>query len=53
MFAHLSGLGKVANPREFYIGTDGREGFIDKMKEKAKNVLSGKARWDSLFPFYL
>lgn len=50
---HLSGLGKVANPREFYIGTDGyvREGFIDKMKEKAKNVLSGKARWNSLFPF--
>lgn len=50
---HLSGLGKVINPREFYIGTDGyvREGFIDKQKEKAKAVLKGRARWNSTFPF--
>lgn len=50
---HKSGLGKVKNAREFYIGTDGyvREGFIDSMKDKAKKVLSGAARWNSMFPF--
>ncbi|TNY46456.1 terminase large subunit, partial [Streptococcus pyogenes] len=50
---HKSGLGKVKNAREFYIGTDGyvREGFIDSMKDKAKKVLSGNARWNSMFPF--
>lgn len=50
---HISGLGKVKNPREFYIGTDGyvREGFLDKQKEKALNVLNGKAAPDSMFPF--
>ena len=50
---HKSGLGKVKNSREFYIGTDGyvREGFCDSMKEKAAKVLSGQARWNSLFPF--
>lgn len=50
---HLSGLGKVPHAREFYIGTDGyvREGFIDSMKDKAKKVLSGEARFNSLFPF--
>lgn len=50
---HLSGLGKIRHPREFYIGTDGyvRDGFIDNMKAKAKKVLSGEARWNSLFPF--
>lgn len=50
---HISGLGKKANPREFYIGTDGyvRDGFLDKLKEKAMKVLNGEARANSLFPF--
>lgn len=50
---HISGLGKKANPREFYIGTDGyvRDGFLDKLKEKAMKVLKGEARSNSLFPF--
>ena len=50
---HKSGLGKVKNAREFYIGTDGyvREGFIDSMKEKARKVLAGEARWNSMFVF--
>lgn len=50
---HKSGLGKVKNAREFYIGTDGyiREGFIDSMKEEARKVLSGESRWNSMFPF--
>lgn len=50
---HKSGLGKVKNAREFYIGTDGyvREGFIDSMKDKAKKVLSGSGRWNAMFPF--
>lgn len=48
-----SGLGKVANAREFFIGTDGyvREGFLDKMKERALNILEGKDLDDPLFPF--
>lgn len=50
---HISGLGKKKDPREFYIGTDGyvREGFLDKLKEKARNVLNGSARPNALFPF--
>ncbi|MCY9539165.1 terminase TerL endonuclease subunit [Paenibacillus alvei] len=50
---HISGLGKKKNPREFYIGTDGyvRDGFLDKLKEKAKKVLKGEARVNSVFPF--
>ncbi|EGQ3041186.1 terminase TerL endonuclease subunit [Staphylococcus pseudintermedius] len=48
-----SGLGKVAHPRTFYIGTDGhvREGFLDKLKERAANVLIGESPEDRLFPF--
>ena len=48
-----SGLGKVKNPREFFIGTDGyvREGYLDKMKERSNNILEGKELNDSLFPF--
>lgn len=48
-----SGLGKVPNAREFFIGTDGfvREGFLDKMKERAMNILKGKDLEDPLFPF--
>lgn len=50
---HISGLGKKANPREFYIGTDGyvRDGFSDGLKAKALKVLNGEARVNSLFPF--
>ncbi len=50
---HISGLGKKPNPREFYIGTDGyvRDGFLDKLKEKALKVLNGEARPNALFPF--
>lgn len=48
-----SGLGKVKNPREFFIGTDGyvREGFLDKMKERAMKILNGKVPDANLFPF--
>ena len=48
-----SGLGKVPNAREFFIGTDGfvREGFLDKMKERSLNILEGKDLEDPLFPF--
>lgn len=48
-----SGLGKVPNAREFFIGTDGyvRDGFLDKMKERAMNILEGKDFNDPLFPF--
>lgn len=48
-----SGLGKVKNAREFFIGTDGfvREGFLDKTKERAMSVLKGDEPGDSLFPF--
>ncbi|MGG3235406.1 terminase large subunit [Priestia flexa] len=50
---HISGLGKRRNPREFYIGTDGyvRDGFLDKLKEKAMKVLMGESRPNALFPF--
>lgn len=50
---HISGLGKKKNPREFYIGTDGyvREGFLDKLKDKAIKTLKGEARANSIFPF--
>lgn len=50
-----SGLGKTPHPRIFYIGTDGyvRDGFIDRLKERAENLLSGQVdvREDGLFPF--
>lgn len=50
---HVSGLGKTADPRVFYIGTDGyvREGFIDGLKKKARKVLTGKADPDVIFPW--
>ena len=48
-----SGLGKVKNPREFFITTDGfvRDGFLDKMKERAMSILKGETPDDRLFPF--
>lgn len=48
-----SGLGKVPNSREFFIGTDGyvRDGFLDKTKERAMAILEGRELDDPLFPF--
>ncbi|MEN3088232.1 MAG: terminase TerL endonuclease subunit [Staphylococcus pseudoxylosus] len=48
-----SGLGKVPHPRTFYIGTDGyvREGFLDRLKDRADNVLDAVNPEDRLFPF--
>ena len=50
-----SGLGKVPNPRIFYVGSDGyvREGFLDRIIERAENILDGHVsiREDGLFPF--
>ncbi len=50
---HLGGLGKVENPRRFYITTDGevREGVLDDLKEKAKRVLEGEDPHNGFFPF--
>ena len=49
------GLGKVPHSREFFIGTDGfvRDGFIDRLKERARNILNRDITLDedSLFPF--
>ena len=49
------GLGKVRDSREFFIGTDGfvRDGFIDRLKERAMNILNRdvSVKEDSLFPF--
>lgn len=49
------GLGKVRDSREFFIGTDGfvRDGFIDRLKERAMNILNRQVsvKEDSLFPF--
>ncbi len=48
-----SGLGKIANPRTFYNGTNGhvREGFYDKMLERAQKIFTGENKNDRLFPF--
>lgn len=48
------GLGKVANPREFFIGTDGfvRDGFYDQLLERCRNVMNGdNPDDDRIFPF--
>ncbi len=47
------GLGKVAHPREFFIGTNGfvREGFYDKLMERSLAVLKGQTEVDRIFPF--
>ncbi|MFS0878276.1 terminase large subunit domain-containing protein [Solibacillus isronensis] len=49
------GLGKVKDSREFFISTDGfvRSGFIDRLKERAMNILKREVSVDedSLFPF--
>lgn len=50
-----SGLGKVKHPRVFYVGSDGyvREGFLDKLLDRADSILEGSVsiRDDGLFPF--
>lgn len=50
---HISGLGKVKDPRQFYIGSDGyvRDGFLDKKKALARKVLNGEAPADLMFPW--
>lgn len=47
------GLGKIFNPREFFIGTNGfvREGFYDKLMERCMAVLRGESTDDRIFPF--
>lgn len=48
-----SGLGKIQNPRTFYNGTNGhvREGFYDKILERADRIFKGESKNDRLFPF--
>ena len=48
-----SGLGKIKHPRTFYNGTNGhvREGFYDRILERAQKIFSGEAKNDRLFPF--
>lgn len=48
-----SGLGKKPYPRTFYLTTDGyvRGGFLDEMKNTAKQILNGEIKSLSLFPF--
>lgn len=48
-----SGLGKIENPRTFYNGTNGhvREGFYDRILERAQKIFTGEAKGDRLFPF--
>lgn len=50
---HTGGLGKVKDPRIFYITTDGtvRESVLDDLKEKSKRVLSGEDPHNGFFPF--
>lgn len=50
---HLGGLGKVSNPRRFYITTDGevRESVLDDLKEKAIRILRGEDPHNGFFPF--
>lgn len=50
---HIGGLGKVKNPRRFYITTDGevRESVLDDLKEKSLRVLRGEDLHNGFFPF--
>ena len=49
---HKSGLGKKDNPRIFYLTTDGyiREGYLDKLKERSKEILFAGKEHLGLFP---
>lgn len=46
------GLGKVDNPREFFISTNGflREGYYDKLLERCEAILNGQSS-ERIFPF--
>lgn len=50
---YRGGLGKVADPREFYLTTDGyiRDGVLDDMKFEAQCVLRGDRPRSTMFPF--
>lgn len=47
------GLGKVPNPRQFFIGTKGfeRDGYFDMMYGRCERVLKGEMNHNGLFPF--
>ncbi len=49
----IGGLGKVENPRIFYITTDGevRESVLDDLKERAERILKGEDPHQGFFPF--
>lgn len=50
-----SGLGKIKHPRTFYNGTNGhvREGFYDKMLERAQRFLVERTRMIACFPLFV
>jgi len=50
---HIGGLGKILDPRIFYITTDGvvRESVLDDLKERANRVLTGEDPHNGFFPF--
>lgn len=49
---HKSGLGKKENPRILYLTTDGyvREGYLDKLKERSRDILFNGKDHFGLFP---
>lgn len=49
----IGGLGKVPNPRRFYITTDGdvRESVLDDLMEKSLRILRGEDPHNGFFPF--
>lgn len=49
----IGGLGKVPNPRRFYITTDGdvRESVLDDLIEKSLRILRGEDPHNGFFPF--
>ncbi len=49
----IGGLGKVDNPRIFYLTTDGevRESVLDDLKERARRILIGEDHHNGFFPF--
>lgn len=46
------GLGKVPDPRQIYITTDGelRDGILDTYKERARQILDGERNFDGFLP---
>ncbi|KRO09812.1 Terminase [Paucilactobacillus hokkaidonensis] len=49
-----SGLGKVPESRQFEVGSDGyvRDGYLDKKKDIALQVMQGELPPDTMFPFW-